>query len=70
MDTTIAELTNGALQTPTELEESRLIGYPSWTRSLQTNPTNGLAECVGDDVLINEIQHVRGQCECAIPRAA
>ena len=47
MDTTIADLTNSALQTPAELEKSRLIGYPSWMRNLQTNSTNGLAECLG-----------------------
>ena len=44
MDATIAALINSALQTHPDLEKSRLINYPSWTRKLQTNSTNGLAE--------------------------
>ncbi len=48
MDTTIADLTNSALQTPTELEKSRLIGYPSWTRNRRPTQQTGSLSALAD----------------------
>jgi hypothetical protein len=48
VDTTIADLTNSALQTPAELEKSRLIGYPSWTRKRRPTQQTGSLSALAD----------------------